>query len=157
MIFVTIGTSEPFERLLEAACGLVGDEEVVVQRGRSQTDVPGATLLDFLDFEQFELLVEDARVVVTHAGAGSVLVALRHGQRPIVVPRLQRHGEAVDDHQLAFARRLAEVGLVELVDDLAQLPHAVAAHDSVRLPPQGPSPALVEELREYVGAAVRGS
>ena len=31
----------------------------------------------------------------------------RERKRPVVVPRLQRFGEAVDDHQVGFARRLA--------------------------------------------------
>jgi hypothetical protein len=46
----------------------------------------------------------------------------------------------VDDHQVPFARRLAEVGLVTLVEDPAGLPAAVA-----ETPP--PPPALGGESR----------
>jgi UDP-N-acetylglucosamine transferase subunit ALG13 len=51
------------------------------------------------------------------------MVALANGKRPVVVPRLQRFREAVDDHQLFFARRLASAGLVTLVED----PHELAS------------------------------
>src|ERR687892_1143035 len=68
----------------------------------------------------------DARAVVTHAGVGSVITALSCGQRPLVVPRLSRHGEAVDDHQLEWARRFAASGLLTLVENVDLLPAALA-------------------------------
>ena len=54
-------------------------------------------------FDELVEHVRRARVVVSHAGVGSVLTALANGKRPVVVPRLHRFGEAVDDHQLPFA------------------------------------------------------
>ena len=70
--------------------------------------------------------VTRARVVVTHAGVGSVLVALGAGKRPVVVPRRGRFGEAVDDHQVDFARRFEQAGLVTLVEDADGLEDALA-------------------------------
>ena len=66
-----------------------------------------------------------ARVVVCHAGVGSMMLARRCGVRPVVMARRVHLGEAVDDHQLPLARRLHEAGAVELVDDAAQLAAAV--------------------------------
>ena len=43
----------------------------------------------------------------------------------MVVPRLRRFGEAVDDHQLLLGRRLHEAELVDLVEDPADLPAVV--------------------------------
>ena len=60
--------------------------------------------------------IRRARVVVTHAGVGSVMVSLANGKRPVVVPRLKSFGEAVDDHQLQLGRRFAAAGLVTLVE-----------------------------------------
>ncbi len=97
----------------------------------------------------YEQLVEDvcrARVVVCHAGVGSVLTALANDKRPIVVPRLQRYGEAVDDHQLAFGRRLAAAGLVTLVEDLGLLADAVAPPEAA-LPPNGSVNRLALDVR----------
>jgi UDP-N-acetylglucosamine transferase subunit ALG13 len=94
-------------------------------------------------------LVREARVVVTHAGVGSILLCLTNGRSPVVVPRLKRFGETVDDHQLESARRFAAAGLVTLVEDPADLPAALAAAgDTVVEPPSGEG-ALVRELRSY--------
>jgi hypothetical protein len=45
----------------------------------------------------------------------------RVGLTPFVVPRRQRLGEHVDDHQVLFTRRLAAAGAIRLVDDRATL------------------------------------
>ena len=128
MIFVTVGTSEDrFDRLMTAVSALERTERLLVQTGASDIRPSGATCLDFLPYDELAEYVRTARVVVTHAGVGTVLTALIAGKRPIVVPRLRRLGEAVDDHQLAFARRLAGAGLVTLVEDVSELGAAVAA------------------------------
>jgi UDP-N-acetylglucosamine transferase subunit ALG13 len=80
----------------------------------------------FLDFAELAALMDEAAVVVSHAGVGSILCALRAGHVPVVVPRLARHGETVDDHQLELARRLQANGLVTLVADAAELRAALA-------------------------------
>ena len=70
--------------------------------------------------------IRTARVVVTHAGVGSVMVSLANGKRPVVVPRRKAFAEAVDDHQLQLGRRFAEAGLVTLVEDPDGLGDALA-------------------------------
>jgi UDP-N-acetylglucosamine transferase subunit ALG13 len=156
MIFVSVGTNEArFDRLLQAVDGLGAGEELVVQHGPSPVRPAGATCVDYLSFEQMTEHLARARVAVLHAGVGSVLAALASGSRPVVVPRLQRHGEAVDDHQVGFGRRLHEEGLVVFVEDPAQLPEAVAAHERRFEGAVGVEGRLVEELRELIDGAVR--
>jgi UDP-N-acetylglucosamine transferase subunit ALG13 len=152
VIFVSMGTSDPFDRLLRAAEGLTGGEELVVQCGKSSFRPAGATCVDFLPFERVLELMRDARVVVTHAGVGSIMAARTVGKRPIVVPRLRRFGEAVDDHQVGLGRRLHAAGLVTLVEDADELPAAVAREQEFERAQGGG--ALVEELRGYLAAAV---
>jgi UDP-N-acetylglucosamine transferase subunit ALG13 len=82
------------------------------------------------------------------------MTCLAHGKRPIVVPRLSRYGETSDDHQLAFARRLAEAGLVTLVEEPERLPEALAAANGASAGAFDGSGGLVRELREYLTAAV---
>jgi len=128
MIFVTAGTEQyPFERLLRAVDDLPGDEELVVQ-SRADPARPGrAVYVQELAYAQLVAEVRRARVLVCHAGVGSIMTALANDRHPVVVPRLQRYGEHVDDHQLLFGRRLAEAGLVTLVEDPARLAAAVAS------------------------------
>lgn len=149
MIFVTLGTSEPFDRLLAALGPLPAGEELVVQLGASTVHPAGARCVEFLAYDEVVDLMRRARVVVTHAGAGSVLAARAQGKVPVVVPRLHRHGEAVDDHQVQFGRRLHRAGLVTLVEDPASLPAALEARPGAAVPAAGPG-RLVEELRSYL-------
>jgi UDP-N-acetylglucosamine transferase subunit ALG13 len=132
-ILVTVGTNEaPFDRLLRGLHGLDLDgETVVVQHGASAVRPAGARCVDFLPFGELDGLTRSARVVICHAGVGSVAQALAHGRRPIVVPRLRRFGEAVDDHQVFFARRLERAGLATVVEDVTRLGEALAiAHET---------------------------
>ncbi len=114
-----------------------------------------ATCLDYVSFEVLVDHVRRARAVVTHAGIGSMIVVLANGKRPIVVPRLQRFGEAVDDHQIPLAHRLAEKGAIQLVESVGLLPDALAeaAPSSVEVGDDG---RLSTELRAYLESLVRG-
>jgi UDP-N-acetylglucosamine transferase subunit ALG13 len=152
VIFVTVGTNEAaFDRLLDALDALEtlpDGESLLVQAGASSVAVRQARCVEFLPYEEVVAAMREARIVITHAGVGSVLTALAAGKRPVVVPRLRRFGEAVDDHQVEFARQLAPTGLIRVVEDLDTLAAALTpseAFDAVEL---GPSPALVAELRE---------
>jgi beta-1,4-N-acetylglucosaminyltransferase len=152
MIFVTVGTSEfPFDRLVRAIdVEDLSGEELVVQHGPSLVRPVGASRVAFLPYDELAETIRLARMVVTHAGVGSVMTALGNGKRPIVVPRLRRFGEAVDDHQLHLGRRLHEADLVTLVenpDDVLETLPSAAATSGVEL---GPNPRLVAELKEFV-------
>lgn len=156
MIFVALGTQGySFDRLLRGLDGV--DEELVVQGGASTYRPAGATWFDFLDFPQLLEYVRASRVVVSHAGVGTVMTVVGEGKRPVVVPRLVRYAEAVDDHQLHFARRMNEAGLVRLVEDPAELRAAIATTPE---PPQA-QPAgrsrLAADLRAYLEQLVERS
>jgi UDP-N-acetylglucosamine transferase subunit ALG13 len=137
MVLVTVGTEHyPFDRLVgwvdrwrEAR----SEDEVrfVVQYGVSHPPAAGADVLahDYLPFPDMLEAIGSADAVVTHGGTGSVMLARHAGAVPIVVPRRHDLHEHVDDHQLAFARRLGARGdcdtveseqrLHELLDDVA--------------------------------------
>ncbi len=92
---------------------------------------------------------------VCHAGVGSIVLARRYGLRPIVVPRKHELGEHVDDHQLELSRRLAQSGIVTLVEDERDLAAAVFASSDEAIasgtPLRGP-----DALGAHVRAALEG-
>jgi UDP-N-acetylglucosamine transferase subunit ALG13 len=150
MIFVSVGTHEaPFDRMLRDVYELELDEQLVVQHGPSSVRSHRAEQADFLDFDEVVENIRNARAVVTHAGVGSVMIALANGKRPIVFARRHELGEHVDDHQVELARRLEASGLVTVVDSSAALSDALA---------RGPAPAgrfdgvpwLGDDLRAYL-------
>lgn len=157
MIVVTVGSNgAPFDRLLRELEGVAGTEEMLVQHGPSHIRPPNARCVAFLHFGELEAAVRSARIVITHAGVGSVLLSLMNSKRPIVVPREARFGEVVDDHQVHFAERLAREELVTLVRDPRDLPRTLVQTDSV-LSKAAPSeePALRTDLAEYLRRTVR--
>lgn len=163
MILVTTGTNEqPFERLIRAVEQLDVREHMVVQHGSCQIAEPRRDWFDFLSFEELTELMREARVVVAHAGIGSIMVARRCGKRPIVVPRRLHHAEAVDDHQLPVARRLHANGIVDLVEDERLLGRRLVgtrregrfARTEAQLPDVL---ALATDVRRYLESVVGGA
>jgi beta-1,4-N-acetylglucosaminyltransferase len=150
MIFVTIGTAEPFDRLVRAADALRLDEEVVIQTGLGRVQLTNARAVEFIPFDEFRDCIREARVVVSAAGVGTVMTVLMEGKEPVVVPRLRRHHEAADDHQLVFARQVAQAGLVTLVEDESRLAEVVVRSNWSRKPMEAGDGRLAAEIRAYL-------
>ena len=151
MIFVTCGSSPiGFERMMQALYAL-SPSELTVQHGPIGPPAC-ATAYDFLPFGTVVELMQEADLVISHAGVGSIMCALQAGHVPIVFPRLKRHAETVDDHQLELASALAERGTVLLANDGPELRLAVES-----APRRGARRALHGEgLNAAVRAAIRG-
>ena len=157
MILVMTGsTGAPFDRLLATVERFDVSDEIMVQHGPSRVRPAGARCFGFLPFHQLAELVREARIVVAHAGVGSILLCASQGHRPLVVPRLARFGEVVDDHQLDLARRLNQVGAVQCVEDPEDLPALLPCLGTGALVnerrPEGA--ALVADLKCYLDAAL---
>jgi UDP-N-acetylglucosamine transferase subunit ALG13 len=150
-VLVTAGTSTKyaFDRLIACAEHI---DDAVVQHGVSACTLPGARSVAFMTFDALCAEMRAARAVVTHAGLGSVLLALAHGHRPIVMARRPELGEGVDDHQVRFARRLAAEGLAIVIDGPEAVVEAVRMTDRVRPEPAGfrGANALLAELERDV-------
>jgi UDP-N-acetylglucosamine transferase subunit ALG13 len=127
--FVSVGNAlQPFSRLL-AEVARIRDRlphPILVQHGHTPFHTAGCEQRAFIAPGEYTHQMRNAQVLILHAGAGSVLHAIGAGRIPVVMPRLQRHGEHVNDHQLAFARQLAKMGRVELAEEVAHLETAVA-------------------------------
>jgi UDP-N-acetylglucosamine transferase subunit ALG13 len=159
MILVTTGTNgAPFDRLLVQLARWETAEELVVQHGPSTIRIPNARNFEYMHFDELAGLIREARIVVTHGGVGSILVALANGHRPVVVPRLARFGEVVDDHQLELARRLHDEHLVVLAAEPSTLPRLLAVLDSTAAASVAPTPpALAAELKAYLTGVLDGA
>ncbi len=128
-------------------------DELVVQHGFSPRPQSARRAVAFMPFDEMVACFEAANVVITHAGVGSVLSAVRAGHTPIVVPRLRRLGEHVDDHQVELTRALAERRVVRPLWDIRELPEAVASYPTRRDPCFHDSELPIHDA---VRAALRG-
>ena len=146
MIFVTVGTHhQRFDRLLNALVDL--DDDLVVQYGPGRPPSGVTHAEAFMTFDAVLEALREADVVITHAGVGSILCAIREGHVPLVVPRRRELGEHVDDHQVELARALDERGSVIAVWDVSKLAEAAAATPSRRDPSTSGEPALCPSVR----------
>lgn len=131
MILVMTGTDVfPFGRLVNAVDELqrsgAAGEDFFLQLGSTPIEPRHVRFERFLSFGRVLEEMGRASVVITHAGAGTALVCIQQGKHPILVPRLARHGEVIDDHQVMFAEKMAEVGLAAVVHDVADLAKVIA-------------------------------
>ncbi len=116
MIFVTVGNpTQGFRRLLDAVDALAGrgafgTAPVFVQSGHNPGFSPRhCEATPFISTEEFERRMRGALLIISHGGS-TVLSAIRLGKTPIVMPRMARYGEHVNDHQVQFVRALATDG-----------------------------------------------
>jgi UDP-N-acetylglucosamine transferase subunit ALG13 len=154
MIFVTVGTSTfPFDRLLRGVDELGMRDDLVVQYGASELVPHASVARQFMSYADVLDHMRRAHAVIAHGGAGSILTALHAGKHPIVVPRRCRFSEAVDDHQLDLASRLASTGLVTLVDDVSELAAQVAAVPAAQAS-QSASSSLAAAISAFVESKI---
>jgi UDP-N-acetylglucosamine transferase subunit ALG13 len=156
LIFVTVGTQLPFDRLVTAIDAWAGQrkrDDVFAQTGPTKLKPRFIRHQPFIDASEFRCCVERAEVVIAHAGMGSIITALELGKPILVMPRRADLGEHRNDHQLATARRFHQQGRIavafdehELVDSLNNL-HRI--HRPRRLG-SGASPTLLERIRSFI-------
>ncbi len=128
LVFVTVGTDHhPFHRVVGWVDRWLEDGAGERVRCRIQFGTSSPPRLaegsEYLGYPEMEASVAEAAVVVCHGGPGSVMMCRWMGKRPIVVPRRHDLGEHVDDHQLAFSRRMADEGELDLAEDEDRLRH----------------------------------
>lgn len=137
MIFVTVGTHEqPFNRLVQAIDELKGTgriaEDVIIQTGFSTYEPKHCQWSKLIPYQQMVKNVADARIVITHGGPASFIMPLQNGKIPIVVPRQKQFDEHVNDHQLDFARQVAErMGTIIVVEDVEKLGETITEYDGI--------------------------
>jgi UDP-N-acetylglucosamine transferase subunit ALG13 len=127
VIFVTVGSNPTFrfDRLIEAL-GQLDPGELVVQHGPATAPRGVSEAYEWLTFEQVVNYMSEADTVISHAGMGTIICAAQMGHVPVVMPRLARFNETVDDHQVHLAKVFERTGRVAVVWDTASLPERVA-------------------------------
>ncbi len=159
MIFVTVGNAlQGFPRLLEAVehevqQGRLRGEDILFQCGHTSGFFPvSGRVVAFMPLEEFEENIQQAKLVISHAGAGTLIHVLRSGKVPLVMPRQKRYGEHVDDHQVELVGALAEQGRVIPVVNAEGLGRAI---ERSRLLTEKGDSLIVESGLELIGDAIK--
>ena len=133
MITVTLGTIPfPFNRVIRWLDILletqVITEPIFIQHGITDISaiakyslVTGVPLLESASLMQ---TAKNSRLVISHAGQGSTRAFTEKGASLILLPRLARYGEHIDNHQMLFAESVKQFGVTVCVD-LYQLKESI--------------------------------
>lgn len=125
MIFLTVGTQFPFDRLLKGVDDLLDagvlDEDVFAQMGDSSYQPRNFSGVRSLEKGPFDEYLQKASAVIGHAGIGTITMALDNHKPLLAMPRLKRYGEVVNDHQLILARKFEALGYLLVAEDQPQL------------------------------------
>lgn len=126
MIFISTGSRKfQFDRLIKKVDELAGEgiitEEVFAQIAETKYIPKNIQYKKYLSPEEFKRYQTDADLIISHAGTGALIGALKLGKQLIAVPRLAKYNEHSDDHQLQVAEALEKEGYLRIVVDMDKL------------------------------------
>lgn len=136
MIFVVLGTQDKeFKRLIDIIKIFLDEtnskEDIIIQYGNTKYDYSvfdsfsNVKCFDFISPDDFDKYMIEAEVVVTHAGVGTIIHGLKKNKKLIVVPRLKKYKEHVNDHQLQITDNFAKEGYIIALEDGEKLQDAL--------------------------------
>lgn len=154
MIFVTVGTPDfDFSRLVKKMdqLALKTDEEIVIQKGKTKVETNNCESHAFIPEQRYEHLMKHARIVVVHAGVGSILTCFNYDKKPVVVPRRKKFKEHKDDHQIEIAKKFADNHGLILIDDIDELDAVINEKDESKFKfSKTRDKEIVKKLKEYL-------
>lgn len=158
MIFVTVGTQGPFDRLIMAMDELalsMPDYPIVAQIAESKYKVQNMHSFQFASSLEMEKHFNEAQLIVSHAGMGTIISAFERKKPIVIFPKLAKFGEHRNDHQLATAKRLESLNYLHAAYDLTTLKAKVASALTGELAPMHKvgryaSTELITSLQTYL-------
>ena len=156
MIFVTIGSLFPFDRLVQLMDELAPSfpqEQFFAQIADGKYEPQNMPFARMLSRREFGDKINEAKLIVAHAGMGSVISAMENKKPIVILPRIYEQGEHTTDHQMATARWLsAKPGVYVAMssDELKPtIEKALSAPGGAAMPPTAPTEFL-DKIRTYI-------
>ena len=116
MVLVTVGTQkQSFERIINIVktSKELKKEELVIQRGYTKcNNSKRIHSFDFIPMEEMDKYIEESDFVIAHGGVGTIFSAIKKGKKVIAVPRLEKYGEHINDHQIEICEELEKEGYI---------------------------------------------
>lgn len=135
MIFLTVGTQLPFERLIQSMdewSAKHSDIEIFAQIGETQYQAKHMKTQQNLTPIEYQEKFNAASVVVSHVGMGTIISGLSIGKPMVLMPRQAALEEHRNDHQLATARKFENFNLIDIAHSTEELFAFLDARISVK-------------------------
>ncbi len=156
LIFVVLGTHElPFNRLLEEVerlqeGGLINGE-IVVQVGHTPFTSEKMKLIPFMSYTDMERYFDEADLIITHAGTGSIITGVKKGKKVIAVARRAAHHEHNDDHQVEIVDQFTSTGYIIGVKEINALEEALQQVENFQPAPfKSGRDNIVHLIRDFI-------
>jgi len=155
MIFITVGTQLPFDRMINALDQWLesSSEDVFAQIGDSSLKPKNMVFENFVSPIMAEELFQKSTIIIAHAGMGSILTALKYQKPIIVMPRKATLGEHRNEHQTATANWVKKLSGVYVARDEVELIEIISNLSKVHLVDEI-SPIAQDELLLYLNEQI---
>jgi len=152
-IFVTVGSGPlQFERLIKVCDNLDAKKyKMLIQKGSCNYIPKNYKYIDYFKNNiDFQKTVQNTDIVIGHGGAGTIIDVLSKGKKLIVVPRLKKYKEAVDDHQIELAQFFEKQKKLYLCLDEKELENKINYAIKDKTTNQNKNSNLIIFLKEYI-------
>ena len=163
MIFASVGSMLPFDRLVRAV-----DEwslanravDVFLQIGDGKYEPRHCDWARIVPHAEYQQRLKDCSLFVAHVGMASILQVVEIGKQMLLMPRHASLREHTTDHQLHTAKKFSGTQGLMIVDDVAALQSQMSklleapmrGSDGIsRYAPSG----MTNEVRQFLSAGLR--
>ena len=161
MIFLTVGSQLSFDRLTKAVDEWAANHpeiEIFGQIGITNYTPLHMRFSATLSPLEYQSKIEDAEIIVSHVGMGTVITALDKGIPLLVMPRQAEHGEHRNNHQFSSLKLVRQYELIHVADNESEIADLldkmiVQCKDTTFEPEQlNVSPELVEKINTFINS-----
>ncbi len=134
MIFLTVGTQVPFDRLVKAVDLWAGEKnysDIFGQVGDSQYIPKNIAWKKRLTIDEYEQYVSNADVVVSHLGMGTVITCAKFNAPLVAMPRKYDLHEHRNNHQMESARLFKKHHSIKVIYENEELMHCLSNFNNI--------------------------
>jgi UDP-N-acetylglucosamine transferase subunit ALG13 len=159
MIFLTVGSQLPFDRLTKSVDAWASDNpdvEVFGQIGNSDYTPQNIKFTVTLNPEEYQSMIDACEIIISHVGMGTIISALDMGKPLLVMPRRAENGEVRNNHQFSTIKFVKHYKLIEVANDEAEignlLDKMIAQKNDTALQPEHLVVAreLIDEINNFI-------
>lgn len=126
---------------------------VLAQVGHSSYTSVHYKSFNFKPESEMNRIMESIDILITHAGVGSITTALQLQKKVIVVPRLKKNGEHVDDHQIEIAKAYHQKGYIAVAQNKDELTYILKNIDDIKFQQYIPEKStILNSIQDFISS-----
>ncbi len=155
-IVVSVGTQFSFDRLTSMVDFWIGKNNryatrTIFQVGKGGKKSEYCESVEMLSPERYDTVMNSAKLLISHAGMGSILSAIDYRLPILMVPRQFSLGEHRNNHQSTTAREFSKRKGIYVANDKQELFEVLDRIDMLHSPEEAPLDIdLAVELEKYI-------